>query len=251
MKKNKNNFSLFISKSTHQNLFSFLSLCYFFFHLFFSAVKCVTCASGSYQDGTMNECAPCAAGKETNVDQSQCDTCTNGKVAPNSGSPSCTPCSGGTAALDVASACATCPAGTFSGNFANSCTPCTPGRFQSSSGSPSCSVCVGLRKYTSGKLIFIKNLWKFKKAKKFWGVSVLDTPFKKNLNSVSLTFLCIFYFSFCLLSSQTTILATFCFFFYVFLLHILNSKKKVLTTLKTTITSQWKIVALPVPTAVV
>ena len=104
----------------------------------------------------MNACAPCAAGKETNVDQSQCDTCTNGKVAPNSGSPSCTPCSGGTAALDVASACATCPAGTFSGNFADSCTPCTPGRFQSSSGSPSCSVCVGLRKYTSGKLVLRK-----------------------------------------------------------------------------------------------
>ena len=138
---------------------------FFLFSSSFSAVKCVTCASGSYQDGTMNACAPCAAGKETNVDQSQCDTCTNGKVAPNSGSPSCTPCSGGTAALDVASACATCPAGTFSGNFANSCTPCTPGRFQSSSGSPSCSVCVGLRKYTSGKLVFIKNLWKFKKAK--------------------------------------------------------------------------------------
>ena len=53
----------------------------------------------------------------------------------------------------------------------------------------------------------------------------MDTPFKKNLNSVSLTFLCIFYFSLCFLSSQTTILATF-FFFYVFLLHILNSKKK-------------------------
>ena len=242
-------FLLFPSPLTKFFFFFLYVLSFSFFS--FLAVKCDTCASGSYQDGTMNACAPCAAGKETNVDQSQCDTCTNGKVAPNSGSPSCTPCSGGTAALDVASACATCPAGTFSGNFANSCTPCTPGRFQSSSGSPSCSVCVGLRKYTSGKLIFIKNLWKFKKAKKFWGVSVLDTPFKKNLNSVSLTFLCIFYFSFCLLSSQTTILATFCFFFYVFLLHILNSKKKVLTMLKTTITSQWKIVALPVPTAVV